>query len=333
MKQFLLAVVMVVLLVVIVMPALLVRGCHGDFTLPGERQATGIMVRLYVNSRDEVIELGLGEYVAGVVAAEMPASFHPEALKAQAVVARTYAVKRIRILGGRGCDRHPGADLCDDPGHGQAWQPTSALRKRWGFWYFPRYWGKIKRAVQDTAGLVVTYDGLPIDPVYHSTSGGHTENSEDVWGTKVPYLRGVPSTHEDRSPHLKETVRLKWSDLEKALGYQGGSLAVAARREEKVLEVLERSPYGRVKSVRIGERVFKGTEVRSRLGLRSTLFTWHRAGDAVVIETTGYGHGVGMSQYGADGLARTGWNFRRIIQYYYQGVKIENLSDLVGLNP
>ena len=122
-------------------------------------------------------------------------------------MARTYVIRRLRILGGAGCPEHPQADISDQPSEGQAWLSKEALRERWGGMIaFYRYWGKISEAVEKTAGLYCTYDGLPVDPVYHSTSGGYTESAAAVWGRDVPYLQAVASPHEQDSPRLFESV-------------------------------------------------------------------------------------------------------------------------------
>jgi len=278
-------------------------------------------VRLYLTREGRVVELGLEEYVAGVVAAEMPASFHLEALKAQAVAARTYAIKRLRSLGGAGCDRAADADLCDDPTHHQAWLPRAELVRRWGFFGYYRNWIRVVKAVEETRGLILTYAGRPIDPVYHSTSGGLTEDARYVWGNEVPYLRSVPSPYEENSPYWKRRHVFSLSTLFRLLGIEAGD------QQGPALTVLARSPSGRALEVRVAGRSFTGVELRRALGLPSTSIRVVEAtGDRVVLETSGYGHGVGMSQYGADGLARMGWAFEDILLHYYRGVRIERLG-------
>lgn len=321
-RQVLAAVLGLVFILVIVVPALLVRGC--DFTAPGRLAAPvlgGLPVRLYVVEENRVVELPLEEYVAGVVAAEMPARFALEALKAQAVVARTYTLRRMKMFGGRGCDKHPQGEICTDPAHSQAWMSREDARRRWGILNFYRFWPRIEQAVRETEGLMITYQGQPVDPVYHSTSGGVTENSEDVWEKAIPYLRSVPSPNEEHSPRFRQEVVLSWQEISRRTG---GDLATpAAGGGRPQLEVLERSSTGRIKKLRLGDRMLNGREIRERLGLPSTWFDWEVQGEQVRFRVKGYGHGVGMSQYGADGLAQEGKDYREIIKHYYTGVEIE----------
>jgi stage II sporulation protein D len=313
--------VVLVFVLVIVLPTVVVRGCSmaPDRTI----DEAGLTVHLWRSDLGCVQELPLEEYVKGVVAAEMPAAFPLEALKAQAVVARTYVIRRLRILGGAGCPEHPQADISDQPSEGQAWLSKEALRERWGGMIaFYRYWGKISEAVEKTAGLYCTYDGLPVDPVYHSTSGGYTESAAAVWGRDVPYLQAVASPHEQDSPRLFESVEFAWEELRRRLGIPADDGDPTAPLE---LQVLSRSETGRVLELRVGEAEFTGTEFRRLLGLNSTLFSWEAIPGGLRISTTGYGHGVGMSQYGARGMALQGYDFRAIIAHYYQGVAIEPL--------
>src|SRR5690606_23147314 len=158
------------------------------------------------NEEDRLVLVPLETYVRGVVAAETPPTFPLEALKAEAVVARPYAVRRMRVFGGAGCDRHPAADVCTDPGVHQAYAGDEELRRRWGSLRYPAYRQRVEQAVEATRGLILMYDGRPIDAVYHSTSGGRTEAAEHVWGEAVPYLASVPSPYEERSPRAVQTV-------------------------------------------------------------------------------------------------------------------------------
>jgi len=321
-RQVLAAILGLVFILVIAVPALLVRGCNfaapPRFTTP---VLGGLPVRLYVVEEDRVLELPLEEYVTGVVAAEMPARFALEALKAQAVVARTYTLRRMRMFGGKGCDQHRQGEICTDPAHSQAWISREEARRRWGILNFYRFWPRIEQAVRETEGLMITYQGQPADPVYHSTSGGVTENSEDVWGESIPYLRSVPSPEEEHSPRFRQEVVLSWQEIARRTGTDLATPAGGGSRPQ--LEVLEQSSTGRIKKLRLGDRVLTGMEIRELLGLPSTLFDWEVQGQQVRFRVRGYGHGVGMSQYGADGLAREGKDYRDIIKHYYTGVEIE----------
>jgi len=319
-------VVFFVAAVVVVLPTLLVRGCELA-PAPLRRPAAplpGPTVSVYWDEGDETIELPLEEYVAGVVAAEMPAAFHIEALKAQAVAARTYAARRMRIFGGGGSDVDPDADVTSDPRRDQAWLPWDELRRRWGFFGFFKYRRKILQAVGDTKGLVLTYEGFLADPVYHSTSGGRTEDARVVWGVEVPYLVSVPSEHESHSPRFSNEVEMGLDVMAARLGIEPEEME-AHPRDEPLLEVVRRTPGGRVAELRVCGRTFRGTEVRLKLGLDSTWFDWEIEGGTITFRTRGYGHGVGMSQYGADGMAENGSTFDEILYHYYPGTRLTGL--------
>ncbi len=283
----------------------------------------GTIVRLYRHATGQVELVPLEDYVTGVVAAEMPAAFPPEALKAQAVAARTYIVKRM-LAGGVINNCHPGADTCDDPNHAQAWLSRSDMRERWGTLQYYRYYYKISAAVDDTAGEIITYRGQPIDPVYHASCGGRTENSEDVWKFAVPYLRSVACPY-DAAPEPERRVTLTLRQVERALGADLRALPAAAGSGGP-LRVVERTSTGRPKTLLVGDQRLTASEVRQKLGLRSTNFTWRLAGDKIEFITRGYGHGVGMCQYGARGLAEHGCDYRQIIKHYYTGVSIIKIN-------
>jgi len=273
-----------------------------------------IPITVYLPGR-EPLRLGLEEYVAGVVAAEMPLSFPLEALKAQAVAARSYAVRRMRLFGGKGCPDHPRADACGDFRRGQAWISREEMRRRWG-WTFPFRWWRLERAVRETRGLVLVHSGEVAEALYHAHAGGRTEAAEEVFGKPVPYLVSVPSPGEGGKWELTR-VKFSSSEFARRLGLTSG--------EAGRVEVVARSPSGRVLRIRVGSREFSGREVREKLGLPSTLFTVERRGDGVIFSVRGYGHGVGMSQYGAAALARKGNDFRAILGHYYPDTRVRPL--------
>lgn len=320
-----------IFLLVVVLPAVVVRSCGGP--LPekldeeGETDKPGGMtVSLYVTSKNKIEEIPLEEYVKGVVAAEMPASFNMEALKAQAVAARTYVYRRMRSRGGPGCSLHPGADVCDDPTHCQAWINNAQMLKKWGIFAYYHYYSKISQAVKNTAGLVIFYEGEPIDPLFHSTSGGKTENAEDVWGNYVPYLRSVVSPGEESSPKFKEVKLLPVGEVVSKIKEKWPDIELDPKRPESQWEVVERSEGGRIKKMRIGSKTVSGTEIRELFGLNSTNFRWEREKDKIKFTTIGYGHGVGLSQYGANAMAEKGAGFMDILKHYYTGVEISKID-------
>lgn len=254
----------------------------------------------------------LEEYVLGVVSAEMPASFPLEALKAQAVAARTYELRKMKEV-------NSGEVLYDV---GQAYCTEEERRKKWGENY-ETYLEKMEEAVSQTEGEIMTYEEEPILAVFHAQSGGHTEDSENVWVQKIPYLRGVDSEEDEGAPGFETEERIPASEVWSKLS-QYGDLGVS----EEALEFSDakRSEAGYIQTIQAGKLTLEGQEIRTALGLRSTNFTVKRQADAFVFTTKGYGHGAGMSQYGAKALAEEGMDYHEILLHYYTGVSFENIA-------
>ncbi len=308
----------------VVMPVLIVRGCS-FYAAPKttEDPSGGPYVQLRRTSTGQVEKLPLEQYVKGVVAAEMPAAFHIEALKAQAILARTYIVTRMRAFGGQGDPDHSTADISDDPARGQAWLDEASLKARWGVLQYPTYWSKIEEAVKATAGLIAVYNGDPIQAAYHSTCGGRTEASGNVWQYDVPYLQPVTCRWDGHSPRLAQQTTFTWAQLEEKLGNQAGALAVAASSgKTNLIQVLSQTDGGRAASVRVGDMTATGVRLRTALGLPSAQFTVSQNSKSVTFATRGYGHGVGMCQYGADGMGKEGYRYAEIISHYMPGVTL-----------
>lgn len=302
-------------ILLILVPAVIARGCNRRIGPPAG-DVDPFQVAVWNHRSGELMHIALGEYLVGVVAAEMPAQFNSEALKAQAIVARTYTTTRLRAHGGTGCDKHPEADICTDSTHCQAWVAKGDAISNWPFFRQNAYWNKMLKAVSETQGQVVTYEGNLIDAVFHSTCGGSTEDSQDVWTNAIPYLRGVNCPHCAHSPRMTETVRLSVAD-------------VAQRLDEPVdafeFNVLSRTPSGRIIQIDVGSKVIRGLDFRTRLGLRSSRVSWLREDSSITFTTTGYGHAVGLCQYGADGMADTGRSASEIILHYFTGVQIQRV--------
>lgn len=277
--------------------------------------AGGPEFALYRHDIGQTVMVELEEYLLGVVAAEMPATFQLEALKAQAVAARTYALYTLER--GQPLPDTQGAVLTTDHRTAQAWTSREAFWERWGPEEATVRWRRIAQAVGSTHGEVLTYGGALIQAVYHSSSGGHTENSENYWSGSAPYLRGVPDPYDAVSPHRNERASFAVSALYSRLGVPvpvaGGALSIA---------VVDRYPSGRVKTVQVGDELLSGRQLREALGLRSSMFRIEVEGDWVTIVQDGYGHGIGMSQYGAEGMAREGYTYDQILGYYYTGVQL-----------
>lgn len=263
------------------------------------------LVKLYLSQQDQVIELKLEEYLAGTVAAEMPASFGLEALKAQAVCARTYAVRKI--VTGRTYPR--GADLSDDITCCQAYRTEKIA---------PALQAKIMQAVSETRGEIMLYRHEPIDALYHSTCGGQTESASNAWIKGCPYLKSVKCKYCTNSSHYSSQVTFSAQQIAARFGLSPG-------RELKV-QILERTSSGRVKKLQINDQSISGESFRHKLGLPSTWFSIEWQDHNLVITNRGYGHGVGMCQYGAGGMAQAGKNYREILEHYYQQVEFYKIQ-------
>jgi stage II sporulation protein D len=313
--------------VCILLPAVIVRGC-AFYSSPRvvDPGPAGPFVLLRLASTGTVLRLPLEQYVMGVVAAEMPASFELEALRAQAVLARTYVVGRMRAFGGAGDPDHSEADISDDPARGQAWLDEAALRARWGVLSYAAYWRRIEQAVAGTAGIVATYGGELIEAAYHSTCGGQTESSGAVWQSSLPYLAPVACGRCGHSPRFQQTTTLTWREVETKLGPAAGALAVAASGgRTQLITVLSKTPGGRAAEVRVGDARVTGVALRAALGLPSASFAVRETAAGAVFTTRGFGHGVGMCQYGADGHAKAGLTYDQILSHYLPGVSLRQI--------
>ncbi len=282
---------------------------------PGARDAART-VRLL--GRDgQVTELTMGDYLWGVVAAEMPASFEPEALRAQAVCARTYSLWKLNAKS-HGED---GADICADSTCCQAYLSREDAAQRWGEGTADAYTAKIAAAVADTDGQVLTYDGAPIQAVFFSSASGATEDAAAVWGKSLPYLVSVDSPEGDEVPNYRSTVTLTAEQVKKAAG-EAGLGADLSGEPSTWFTNLTRTASGRVASVELGGAELSGGAARSLFALRSACFDVSEKDGVFTFSVTGYGHGVGMSQYGANAMAKAGSGWRDILAHYYTGAEI-----------
>lgn len=275
-------------------------------------------VQLAVKDGDAVEIMALDVYLQGVVRGEMPASFELEALKAQAAAERTYIY--YQLAAGRK-EAHPNADVCTDPSCCNAWLSEEAAREKWGG-DFDGWESRIEEAVAATDGQVALYDGQPILAVFHSSSAGKTAGAGDVWSGDMPYLRSVDS------PEGEETVPNYYSAAEftaaeaKALLAQAHPELTFSGGPDKWFGAVEKDESGRVGTVEVCGAPLRGVEVRRIFSLRSACFTIDAAADRVTFRVTGYGHGVGMSQYGANELARQGRTWQEILLWYYADIAI-----------
>lgn len=269
----------------------------------------------------EVHEMDFNQYVWGVVAAEMPASFELEALKAQAVAARTYALQKSQL----GKANHPNADVCGDHTCCQAYISPEKAAKNWGA-NAEAYSKKITQAVAETGSQVILYDGKPINAVFHSSSSQETLDSVEVWGGNLPYLVGVKSPEGDEVPNYHTEVKIACEEFRKTF-LAAHPEAVLEGDASKWFGETVRTSGGSVNKITVGGIVVKGTEIRSLYKLRSASFTLEVKDNQVIFYVTGNGHGVGMSQYGANAMAKQGKNYKDILTWYYTGVKVENCPE------
>ena len=266
----------------------------------------------------EIVELDMETYLVGVVRAEMPAVFESEALKAQAVAARTYTIHKI--LNG-GSENHPDADACDDITCCKAYMDAAAAAANWGA-AAPVYEAKIRAAVRDTDGECILYDGSPILAVFHSSSVGATMDAASVWSESLPYLVSVSSPEDSETvPNYFTSNTFSISAL-KALLQEALPEADLSGSHTQWFSDISRTPSGTVTSIAVGGVTITGNRLRTILGLRSPCFTISFDGDTALFSVTGYGHGVGMSQYGANVLASGGMDYREILAWYYTGTTI-----------
>ncbi|RKD31539.1 stage II sporulation protein D [Thermohalobacter berrensis] len=316
-----------IIFITVIIPIALIKGY--DLVMKDEKKIERVeeeyTVKVYNTKTGKVQKMKLEEYIKGVVAAEMPAAFHIEALKAQAVAARTYAVYKMEKYP-NGDPDHPQAPLCNDV-HCQAWLSMEELLDRHSQDWMDKYWGKIEAAVEDTKGEIITYNGKPIEPLYHSTSGGMTEDSEAVFANALPYLRSVESPYEDGAPRLRDTVEMAMDEFIGKIEGKYPNIKLTKETLPHRIKLIERSESGRILKLQIDNQIVTGREIRELFGLNSTNFTITivKDEDKIKIETVGYGHGVGMSQWGANGMAKKGSTYREILKHYYTGVEIEQL--------
>ena len=262
---------------------------------------------------DRITLMELEEYTLGVVLAEMPASFYAEALKAQAVAARTYALRRY-VLG----DRHTDKAVCTDPQCCQAYMTKEQYLKTHGD---EENLQRVHEAVQATKGQILTYQGNLAETTYFACSGGRTEDAVAVWGTDIPYLQAVDSPGEENANSYWRSTYFTKEEFENALGR-----ALAGTPESWLGKKTFTEGSG-VATMVIGGITYSGTQLRKLLGLNSTVFSMEADDAGILVETYGNGHRVGMSQYGADAMAQQGSSYQQILLHYYNGTRIDKWED------
>ena len=279
-------------------------------------------IKLLHTKTNEVEEVALDTYLCNVVSAEMPADFKKEALKAQAIVARTYTIYKINNK------KHDNADICDDSTCCQAWISKEDRLAKWEE-NKEEKWNKIEECVNETKGKIITYDNQPINAFFHSNSGGKTELPVDVWGggSNMPYLQVVETAGEDGYTQYNSEVELTNEEILEKLKGKYSDIQIDFNNAEDI-KIVEYTSSGRVKTIKFGNHEISGTEARSVFGLKSTNFEVVKEDGKIKFTVKGYGHGVGMSQTGADSMAKSGSSAEDIIKHFYVGVEIKDVNEL-----
>ena len=279
-------------------------------------------ITLLHTSTGETEQVKIDDYLCNVVSAEMPADYEIQALQAQAIVARTYTIYKILNK------KHENADICDSSTCCQAWISKEDRLARWEEQKREANWQKISEAVNNTAGKIITYNNQPINAFFHSNSGGITEIPVNVWGgTGYPYLQSVETSGEDGYKQYQSEVEFTQEELIKKLKTKYADISIDFSNNEDI-KIIDYTESTRVKTVKFGNHQLSGVETRTILGLKSTNFEITKNGDKIKFSVKGYGHGVGMSQTGADSMAKQGNNAEDIIKHFYTGVEIKDINSL-----
>ncbi|MBL4932670.1 stage II sporulation protein D [Clostridium paridis] len=281
-------------------------------------------VTVYKTKTGTTEKVDLEVYVLGVLSGEMPAAFDEEALKAQAVAARTFAMKRILYP----CTEAKGADVCDTV-HCQVFMSKEDRVSKWDKDKSEEYWKKLEDAVSATKGKVLTYNGeLVLYPQFFSTSWGKTEDAEAVLSTALPYLQSVDSPGEEVAPKFKSSITISSKEFVEKINNKYKEAKLAVNNIKDSIKIVSKNPGGSVNEVKVGGVTIKGTEFRSLLSLNSANFTFSFSNKGIEIQSFGYGHGVGMSQWGANVMAKSGVKYEDILKHYYKGIELKDVSEV-----
>ncbi len=275
------------------------------------------VVKVMSASSKNITEMSLNDYLLGVVAAEVNPTYHEEAIKAQIIASHTLLLYTKQHK----TDALQNADITDSSEQHQGFLTTQQQKEKWGENY-DIYVAKITKCIDDVINLTLQYDNEYINSVFHSMSNGRTENASDVWGGDYPYLQSVPSVGDTLSPAHISTVTVSVKDFEDKMKAQGTKLEEKA---EKWLKEIKNTDTGMVKTIKIGDKEFKGTDIRTVFQLKSSTFAVEYKDNNFIFSVKGYGHGVGMSQYGANHLASQGFSFEEILKHYYKGIEIKEI--------
>lgn len=318
------------IIVLFFLPALLVK--EKNVIATNNSESKQMIIRLYCTENNKIIELDIEEYVMGVLIGEMPVSYELEALKAQAVVARTYTLNKLLNYP----SAHEGADMCDDINHCQAYKTKEYALECWDDEEENEKWNKIRKAIIETQNEVITYNGELINAFFHANSGGKTEDILNIWGHEnIPYLKSVRSYEDDfrieeieySYREIDEIMRLKYSnymEITNNIQLDWNNQTSVSGDTNEYVKILEKNSSGRISKMQISNIILEGTEARTLFNLKSTLFEVKSDKEKVNFKTYGYGHGIGLSQDGANSMAQAGANYKEIIKHYYTDVEIKD---------
>lgn len=302
MKKMILITILIIIIPFVVV-SLFIKEKEIDFNIVSNKT-----IKVKRDKKGIIEEIPFEEYIVGVVAGEMPVSFHIEALKAQAIAARNYAYKKTEN------NTTSDFDVIDTTAN-QVYLDLEQLKSSWKNKYVENI-NKVRQAVSETSSEYLTYDNKIINLFYFSTSNGKTENAEMVFNIDVPYLKSVSSPWDEaESSKFNSTQEFTVEEFCKLLN-------IEYTKTPEIKDIVK-DDNNRVREITINNKKFKGTEIYKLLKIRSTDFEIKLENDKVIFNTKGYGHGVGMSQYGANGMAKAGYNYKQILTHYYQGTNIQ----------
>lgn len=278
-------------------------------------------INIYNHKLGKIEKMDIEEYLYGVISGEMPTEFNLEALKAQAVAARTYVMYKEENK----TSKHKGAAVCTDYNHCQEYKSYEELKKSKGEDWIKNSYPKVKQAVNETKGHIITYDGNPILPLYFSTSSGKTENSEEVFSGEYPYLKSVDSPYDKYAPKYASTLKISNKDFVNKFKNTYSDINITQDNISSQVKILSRSDGGAVDKIKIGNKELRGRDIRNILSLNSANFEIKFDTNSLDFIVKGYGHGVGMSQWGAQGMAEEGYKYYEILTHYYKDTTIKDL--------
>ncbi|MBO8434069.1 MAG: stage II sporulation protein D [Tyzzerella sp.] len=319
MKKIITLIVITTILISFIIPMFTVFSFSKKDRKKEETSKQEINIEVYNPETETKEETPFEEYIKGVVGAEMPALFNIESLKAQAVCARTYALREIEHMGLTTENLPKPEDI------GQAYLSKSELKERWGD-NFEEYYKRIEQAVSETSGEIMVYDDEPILAVFHSTSSGYTENSENIWQNPMPYLKSVESSGDTKAPQYEVSKEISYNEIKNMFKNKYPDIVFSEDSLINQIKINSISDAGYITSVTVGNKNLTGLEIRGALSLRSASFTMNDTGNSIIFTTKGYGHGAGMSQYGAEAMANEGYTYKEILQHYYTNIDFKNIN-------